>query len=93
MPMDSLEFKQLIADFGQDLKAISERLYEAVQGELTETDGEGAVAAARAKLAAYDELLADPRLDAVKQSQVTNTFGERVERIRDRLTRLPLSSR
>jgi hypothetical protein len=87
MPMDSLEFKHLVAEFGRDLKEIGDRLYEALQGDLPPTEAEDAIAAARAKLMAFAELNQDPRLDDIKRQQVASTFGEEVEWIRERLSR------
>src|SRR5438046_1871477 len=88
MPMDAVEFNQIVADYGADLQAISDTLHSAAKGRLTGEAKSGAIATAKAKIAAYNLLLNDDRLTALRRSQVADTYGESFEWLQETLDRL-----
>lgn len=88
MAMSSYDLKQLVAAFGADFRGVQERLYEALIGELPESEVPDALADARRKLADYEELLARADLDDLDRDYVRQTWGERVDALRERAAAL-----
>jgi hypothetical protein len=88
MAMSSYDLKQLVVAFGTDLRGVQERLYEALTGDLPEAEHAGALADARRKLADYEELLARAELDDLDRDYVRQTWGERVDTLRERASAL-----
>ena len=57
MALSSTEFKQLTYGFGRDLHDVKQHLYFALNGELSESEREEAIAAGEKKLKDYAKLL------------------------------------
>ncbi|HET9985777.1 MAG TPA: hypothetical protein VFQ38_19420 [Longimicrobiales bacterium] len=88
MAMSSYDLKQLVAAFGADFRGVQDRLYEALTGDLPDSELPDALADARRKLADYEELLARAELDELDREYVRETWGERVDTLRERAAAL-----
>ncbi|MBX6362552.1 MAG: hypothetical protein IRZ00_01680 [Gemmatimonadetes bacterium] len=88
MAESSYDLKRLVAAFGADFRSVQERVYEALTGDLPEAEHADALADARRKLADYEELLARADLDDLDRDYVRQTWGERVDTLRERAAAL-----
>ncbi len=86
--MDSLEYKKLLVAFGEGLMRLTEQLESAVDGELSKGDVRASVAAARSKLAQYEEFLSRFGEDTGKRQDFEKQFTKRLSEIRESLTQL-----
>jgi hypothetical protein len=86
MAMESLQYKELLHQFGKDLKRTDEELYEATDGEVAPARREAAVAAGRRKLQEYAAMMA--RLDEGERAHADERFAERIADIRRSLEQL-----
>jgi hypothetical protein len=86
MPLTSLEFKELLSRFDDDLIDVSDELYEAVTEDVSQEQHDAALAAGRRKLEEYAGLLG--QLEGIKRTQAVELFGEHMDKIRERVKTL-----
>jgi hypothetical protein len=86
MPMESLEFKELLIAFEEDVADVRDDLYEALTDELPAARRKAIIAAAKKKLADYDAMLG--KLQGLQRKQAADEFQENVGIIKERLAKL-----
>lgn len=87
MTLDSLEYKQLVIDFGDGVSEVADDLYAATtEDDLTPENRAAVIAAGERKLRQYDELLR--KVPGARNQEVQKRFGDVVEEIRTFLDQL-----
>lgn len=86
--MDTLTYKQLYGDLQKGMRRLTEQLESAVDGDLDADETQEAIAAARQKLADYEESLSRFGDDADKRGSFEQDFADSVGEIRQALSKL-----
>ncbi len=80
MALSSIEYKELVVEFGKDVNRLADDLYEATTEELPAKQRASVLAAGQKKVRDYEDLLA--RVEGAKKTEVQKRFGELVDEIR-----------
>ena len=81
MAMSSIEYKELVVEFGKDIRSLADDLYEATTEELPAKKRAAVLAAGQKKVRDYEELLS--RVQGAKNAEIRNDYGGLVEEIRE----------
>jgi hypothetical protein len=86
MTLSSSDAKAAFLEFGKDLQKISNDLYKAATRTVPSEQKEAAVAAAKSKLAAYEEMLSS--VSAPYKSEAADRFGRHIDAIKSDLPKI-----
>jgi hypothetical protein len=86
MALGSIEYKELLNEFGEDVQEINDNLYQATKPATAAKKREAVVKSARKKLQDYDALLA--QLDGAQRSNAEKRFADLMTEMRDSVTQL-----
>ena len=86
MAMTSIEYKELLNRFEEDLQEIIDSLYQVTQPKTPPKKREEVMNTARRKLKDYDALLA--QLDGARRTRVETDFADWMDQMRQYLTQL-----
>lgn len=86
MALGSIEYKELLNRFGEDVREINDDLYQATKPTTPAKKREAIIKTARKKLQEYDALLA--QLDGAQRANAEKRFAELMTEMRDSLTPL-----
>ena len=86
MAMGSIEYKELIYEFGRDISKIADDLYEASSEEIPASKRKAIVAAGQKKVRDYELMLT--KLEGARRSEAEQEFADAVEELRSYLRTL-----
>jgi hypothetical protein len=84
--LGSIEFKETLLKFEDDLADVRSDLYEALNEKLPAARVKQIVSAGKKKLTDYDALLG--KLSGTQRKQAEGEFSEQIDTIRDRVAQL-----
>ena len=86
MALGSIEYKELLNSFGEDVREINDDLYQATKPATPPKKRESITKTARKKLQEYDTLLT--QLEGAQRANAEKRFAELMTEMRESLTQL-----